>query len=204
MKHLSHSFRDYHEFFIGERPFFFDIEHLVDKAYLTSINKELVNAYNAIKLHPNELRDGLLEHHIFHDDEFHSHVRNDKGYKGMVGKATKFMYLNGNGICSLSEIDAMNTLLKKATITKQHYFDIHPKKKDLVLLDMRKAMFEEESIYRFLQSCSCKGAYVLLLMNDSPPTRTRFKRYGITTILSHADELMINKAIIIRNYTSFF
>lgn len=149
-------FNDYHEPFLGGASIFLSVNP-TKKAFLSDLNKELINTYLTLKTDPEEIIKILKTYK--NTEEFYYNLR-DKKYEDPIEQAARFIYLNQtsfNGIYRVNlngvynvpygyrakdflEADKLRLVslrLKKATlyhgdfaVSKQRI-----KKNDLVFLD---------------------------------------------------------------------
>lgn len=156
---LPSSFNDYYEPFIGGGSVFFGLGDVIQKAYLSDVNRELVNSYNAVKLHPYELIEEIKKYQNYHCKAFYYHVRDSLLCKGVVEKAFRFMYLNRAGFRGMYRLNSKGKFnvpfgytptksillqdriiscskaLEGVTITRCSFDKTKPKKKDFIFLD---------------------------------------------------------------------
>jgi len=220
-EYLPNSLNDYYEPFLGDGTVFFGIQDRINKAYLSDINRDIVNSYNTVKLYDRALINELEKHQIFHSKEFYYHVRDETKSKGMVEKAAQFIYLNRAGskgiykvnkegksnvpygyytpknILQRDRIFSCSYALEKATITRYPYYKISPKKYDFVFLappyhkqgrvfieytEDGFILSDQEQLYRFFQSLSSKGVYVMIILPDSLYVRDLYCKFNIELI----------------------
>lgn len=77
---IPKSFNDYYEPFLGGGAVFFYLYNkglICSKAYLTDVNKELVNTYNEIKTRPDQLIEELKTLEGKNSQEFYKECRNE-------------------------------------------------------------------------------------------------------------------------------
>lgn len=161
VKHLSellpiNGFKNYHEPFIGGASIFLSINPQ-KKSYLSDLNPDLIQTYNAIKTNPNEIINLLKTYK--NTEEFYYQVRNTIT-NDLIENAARFIYLNQtsfNGIYRVnlkgeynvpygyrtknfieeSNLHLVSSRLQKSTIFQGDFDLIRPnvKKGDLIFLD---------------------------------------------------------------------
>ncbi|GGA96437.1 DNA adenine methylase [Macrococcus hajekii] len=105
----------YIEPFVGGGAVLFDLQP--DKAIINDFNKELMNVYQVIKDHPNELIDELKVHKANNDSEYFYKIRSmdrevSYGYLNNIIKASRIIYLNKtcyNGLYRVNQAGFFNT-----------------------------------------------------------------------------------------------
>lgn len=114
-------FNNYFEPFVGGGAIFFELysRGLLKnkKAYLSDINKELINAYLVVKENPSTLIENLKKYKNEHSKEFYYKIREldrIKEYENLsnLDKATRFIYLNKtcfNGLYRVNKKGYFNT-----------------------------------------------------------------------------------------------
>jgi len=95
VKHLNEllpkqGFKNYHEPFLGGASIFLSINPQ-KKSYLSDLNQELIQTYNAIKTNPNEIIDKLKTYK--NTEEFYYQIRNVIT-NDCIENAARFIYLN--------------------------------------------------------------------------------------------------------------
>lgn len=152
----SSNFKNYHEPFLGGASTFFYLQP-TGHSYLSDLNVELIDTYNAIKIDASSVIKTLK---TFINSEKEYYKIRDRQYKLQSQRAAKFIYLNQtsyNGIYRVNLkgvynvpygfrnknfLDADNLMnvqkaLKNTTIEKQDFYSVlsNVKRKDLVFLD---------------------------------------------------------------------
>lgn len=97
-RRLPPTFNRYFEPFVGGGSLFWHL--LPEEAYLSDMNRELVNAYMAVKYNPEFLMADLRKH--IHSREYFFALRNtdrfpDFAAMGAIARASRFIYLNKAG-----------------------------------------------------------------------------------------------------------
>lgn len=113
LKRLPAKFNRYFEPFVGGGALFFRINP--EKAYLSDINEELINAYKVIQDRPNDLIRDLSKHR--YERAYYEELRNvdrKPAYSrwGSVRKASRLIYLNKtcfNGLYRVNSQGQFNT-----------------------------------------------------------------------------------------------
>ncbi len=95
LKNMPKNYNRYFEPFIGGGALFFELQP--DNAYISDMNKELINLYQVVRDNVNELIVDLQKHDI--SKEYFMEIRNidrTKEYKNWsnIQKASRFIYLN--------------------------------------------------------------------------------------------------------------
>ena len=95
LNNIPKNYNRYFEPFVGGGALFFELRH--DNAYISDINKELINLYQVVRDNVNEIITDLQKHDI--SKEYFMGIRNiDRmsGYKNWsnIQKASRFIYLN--------------------------------------------------------------------------------------------------------------
>ncbi len=118
---FPNNFKNYYEPFVGGGAVFFELysKGMLEnkKVFLSDINTELINAYNAVKEEPKELIKNLKKYKNKHNKEFYYKIRaldRDDNYKNLsaLEKATRFIYLNKtcfNGLYRVNKKGFFNT-----------------------------------------------------------------------------------------------
>jgi len=114
-------FKNYHEPFLGGGAVFFELYslgYLKDKkVYLSDINSELINTYNAVKNNPIDLISNLDMYKEKHSKDFYYETRaldREDGFleTSELQRATRFIYLNKtcfNGLYRVNKKGYFNT-----------------------------------------------------------------------------------------------
>lgn len=168
-KYLPYSFHDYYEPFLGGGSVFFGLQERIHKAYLSDVNRGLINTYNTVKIYPNKIIDELKKITILHSKKFYYYIRDEARSRGMIEKASRFIYLNKAGfrgmyrvnkkgkfnvsygnypperILQKTKILSCSLALQGTTITRQSYLSIKPQKNDFVFLD--PPYFSEDKMF---------------------------------------------------------
>ncbi|MGM0520416.1 MAG: DNA adenine methylase [Campylobacterota bacterium] len=114
---LPKEFNNYFEPFVGGGALFFELFNqgkLRDKnIYLFDINSELINAYNMVKLYPEQLIKELEKFQKQHSKEFYYEIRAwDRTEKFLKSnellRATRFIYLNKTCFNGLYRVNKKN------------------------------------------------------------------------------------------------
>lgn len=84
-------FGRYIEPFLGGGAIFFALRP--ERAFLSDINPDLINAYKQIKYHAAAVRDGLAQHHCDHSKD-HYYKTRDADPANEIEAAVRFIYLN--------------------------------------------------------------------------------------------------------------
>jgi len=95
VKHLNHllpkgGFNNYHEPFLGGSSIFLSINP-IKRAYLSDLNKELIDTYSTLKTDPEEIIKVLSNYK--NTEDFYYKLRN-KNFADPVEQAARFIYLN--------------------------------------------------------------------------------------------------------------
>lgn len=210
-EYLPHSFNDYYEPFLGGGAVFFGIQDRIQKAYLSDVNRGLINSYNTVKLFPHKLIDELEKHQIFHSKEFYYHVRDEIKSKGMVEKAARFIYLNRAGFRGMHRVNkkgkfnvpygyyspknilqrdrivSCSNALSKATIMRCPYYKIMPKKRDFVFLD--PPYHKEEKMFTEYT----KDGFTLSDQGQLYSFFQSLSRKGVYAMMTHQDSRYIRE-----------
>lgn len=162
VKNVPPLFNRYWEPFLGGGALFYELYHLgmcPGTAYLTDVNRKLINAYRWVAKSPDYLCEKLIAHKKNHSRDYYYQVRNLVPWRDSIEEAAQFIYLNKtcfNGlyrenksgrfnvpvgdydnpaIFTECSIDLCHQALRVQTITACNYSDIHPAKGDFVYLD---------------------------------------------------------------------
>lgn len=87
----GHTFKNYYEPFLGSASIFFNITCSFDKVFLNDLNEDLIETYQEVKTHVNEVIRFLKE--FPNDETFYYDIRK-KHFKNKSKKAAQFIYLN--------------------------------------------------------------------------------------------------------------
>lgn len=121
LKKVPESFNTYHEPFLGGGAVFFELfsKGLLKnkKIYLSDINTELINTYNAVKNQPIELIQKLQNYKKKHTPEFYYQTRaldRESTFSSLtnIDRAARFIYLNKtcfNGLYRVNKKGYFNT-----------------------------------------------------------------------------------------------
>jgi len=90
-KLLPTNFKAYYEPFLGSGAIYFSIQP--ETAFLSDVNKELIDCYIAVQEKWEAVEDLLRIHHLKHSNEYYYMLRSQKP-KGHIEKAARFIYLN--------------------------------------------------------------------------------------------------------------
>ena len=119
-KRLPVRFDRYFEPFLGGGALFWELQPKT--AFISDLNPELINAYNAVKYIPNHVIKKLKEHKKLHSEEYYYKVR-DWDCSFSDDKAGRFIYLNKTCYNALYRVNSqgrfnvpMNTNLKNPSI----------------------------------------------------------------------------------------
>ncbi len=158
-KEFPFDFKSYFEPFVGGGALFFAVAHKIEKAFLSDMNSELVQTYNAVRDQTNEVIEWLRGHQGSHSAAHYTSVRNQHELSDPVEIAARFIYLNRtcfNGlyrvnsrgrfnvpmgsyknplICDEKNLKAAAITLQKANIRTMDFSQINPKLGDLVYCD---------------------------------------------------------------------
>lgn len=94
LPHIPGEFVNYHEPFLGGGAVFFAVQHRIAKrANLADVNPHLVNAWNAMRNHQDELRP-LLDAHQAKDSQDYFYEVRAQAPTELVPSAARFLYLN--------------------------------------------------------------------------------------------------------------
>lgn len=112
--HVPLTIRNYHEPFLGGGAMYFAVADSVENtSYLSDLNEELLNAWIAVRDHPDEL-EAMLDVYRQKDDaggkEFYLSVRPLQP-QGIVARAARFLYLNQtswNGLWRVNKFGQFN------------------------------------------------------------------------------------------------
>ena len=160
-RRLPQDISTYYEPFVGGGAVYFAFEHLIEKATLADLNKELITAYRVIATDTDNLIEALRKHERNHKRKhgYYMEIRNKRPRKP-IHIVSRFLYLNRtcyNGlyrvnrsgkfnvpegkyknpkICDSENLKCVAKALQKATI-KFGEFDqtIAPKQGDFVYCD---------------------------------------------------------------------
>jgi len=100
---IPKEFNNYFEPFVGGGALFFELYSLGllrdKKVYLFDINAELINAYEAVRSHPQDLINTLAEFKEKHSKEFYYEIRSwdrEENFlsRDLLQRAARFIYLN--------------------------------------------------------------------------------------------------------------
>ncbi|MBC8987736.1 Dam family site-specific DNA-(adenine-N6)-methyltransferase [Pedobacter sp. N36a] len=160
-EYLPVNFNNYYEPFLGGGSIYFYLKsrgHIQNHAFLSDLNTDLIETFNLIKTHPNEVIERLLL--TKNEKEFYYNIRSEE-FEDPIDKAVKFLYLNRtsfNGIyrvnmkgeynvpfgnrnlAKIFDIDNLHLgsgLLSGATLHGMDFMETLPtiKKGDLIFLD---------------------------------------------------------------------
>lgn len=107
-EHFPEKYNNYIEPFLGGGAVYFFLKP--EKAILSDLNSDLINAYNSIKNNPEKLLDLLKKHQLKHSKDYYYQVRNSKPRLDL-SKAARFIYLNRasfNGIYRVNKNGIFN------------------------------------------------------------------------------------------------
>ncbi len=159
LKEFPFDFKSYFEPFVGGGALFFAVAHKIEKAFLSDMNSELVQTYNAVRDQTNEVIECLRGHQGSHSAAHYTSVRNQHELSDPVEIAARFIYLNRtcfNGlyrvnsrgrfnvpmgsyknplICDEKNLKAAAITLQKANIRTMDFSQTNPKLGDLVYCD---------------------------------------------------------------------
>jgi DNA adenine methylase len=96
------TFQDYYEPFLGSGAIFFNLfncKRIFRKAYLSDINKHLINCFIAVKDEPERVKNVLLTYLARNSEEFYYAMRPN------VGTPAGLIYLNRAGFSSLYRVN---------------------------------------------------------------------------------------------------
>ena len=94
LPHIPAEFVNYHEPFLGGGAVFFAVQDRINnRANLADVNPHLVNAWNAMRDHQDELRP-LLDAHQARDSEDYFYEVRAQAPSELVESAARFLYLN--------------------------------------------------------------------------------------------------------------
>ena len=92
--YLPPNFNNYHEPFVGGGSVFIYLKstgRILNRAYLSDKNEDLINAFKAVKEDPNSLIEYLKK--FKNNKEFYYHLRK-KNFQNQIEKAAQFIFLN--------------------------------------------------------------------------------------------------------------
>jgi DNA adenine methylase len=159
IKRIPNKFNNYYEPFVGGGALYFKIYKLINKAYLSDINHELICAYNVIKNNVLELIELLKIHAKNHNKEYYYKIRNQHNLKNPIEISARFLYLNKtcyNGLYRVNKkgefnvpmgsyknpniiqednLKACNKILQNAIINEMEFDKINPNAGDFVYFD---------------------------------------------------------------------
>lgn len=179
LKYIPNDFNDYYEPFVGGGALFFALYNkgLIEKAYLSDINSELIITYLMIQKKPYELIELLKEHkknHNKNSKEYYYKIRDIKQINDTIELAARFLYLNKtcyNGLYRVNKnnefnvpigkykdpnivqednILACHVVLQKTEISCNYFQNIKAKKYDLVYFDPPYHPIEENSFTSYI------------------------------------------------------
>jgi DNA adenine methylase len=155
---MPNTFNRYYEPFVGGGALFFQEGYRLEKASISDVNPELINAYRVVAEKPEELIRALREHAKKNGKDYYYEVRASKP-RSEVGRAARLLYLlktcfnglyreNSKGMFNASwgyyknpdivqedNIRACSEALKGADIAHRPCWNIRPREGDLVYLD---------------------------------------------------------------------
>lgn len=110
-KRLPKEFNRYFECFLGGGSLFFSLAHSEREFILNDLNEELICAYNAIKLYPDQLFEHLLTHE--NTKEYYYKIRHldrneDFANLSQIERASRFIYLNKTSFNGLWRVNKNN------------------------------------------------------------------------------------------------
>lgn len=119
------NYDNYIEPFLGSGAVFFHLKP--QTAILNDINKDLINAYVAVKDDYEKLETYLRKHHRHHNEDYYYKVRASKPRKPIT-KAAKFIYLNRtcyNGLYRVNKLGSFNVPIgtKKNVVLETDNFE---------------------------------------------------------------------------------
>ena len=160
LKRLPPKVGNYWEPFLGAGAVFFGLANMAKQAVLSDINADLVNAFVAVRDHPNDLIGHLREHVGAHSKQHYLEVRQRPSVPlSCARSAARFIYLNKAGynglyrvnrqgdinvafgrhpnpnICDVNRIGVASAVLRHATLRTGDFTEIVPTGGDFVYCD---------------------------------------------------------------------
>ena len=100
----SNSYDRYFEPFVGAGALFFHIGP--SKAVLSDLNTDLINCYQQVAKHPEEVWNLLQVHREFNNKEYYYHIRSQKPERlKLIEQAARFIYLNKAGFNGIYRVN---------------------------------------------------------------------------------------------------
>jgi len=171
-------FRTYFEPFLGGGAVFFHL--LPEKAFLSDINFELVNAYQVVVFDLDKLISLLTEHQSNHSPEYYYQIRGcNPG--DLIEKAARFIYLNKtcfNGTHRVNKKGEFNTPIgRDRNGHSQYVCDVDGLKS--ASLALRKSAYLDTSDFTLVGSTAEKGDFVYFDPPYHPVSETaKFTSYS--------------------------
>ena len=159
-QYLPSRFGMYYEPFLGGGAVFFSMDAVIDNAYLSDVNQDLIRTYTAIKENVEDVIELLEQHDKNNSKEYYYQIRQEGHvYECPIKIAARFVYLNKtcfNGlyrvnknsqfnaawgyyekplICDRDNLLAVNGALQKTQLAIHSFEQIEPKEGDLVYCD---------------------------------------------------------------------
>lgn len=178
-KFIPPNFSNYHEPFLGGGAFFFFLasNQKIKKAYLSDLNKELIETYLVVKESPLDLASVLAQLPI--TKEFYYKIRSlDPNKLTPIERAARFIYLNKtcyNGLYRVNSQGKFNVPFGR--YKKPKIFDLHN------LLEVSKALHNAELFCADFEIVLSKAQSNDLVYFD-PPYFPISKTANFTTYLS--------------------